>query len=163
MDTAIKGEIKNIDSSLAEMGGMLPAVLRDLERYRDNHRFLLILSCSFAELLIGTLIEEHCTEGKQINANTRDFSFSARLTLLHEMKILPDIQFQRLNWLRKHRNDAAHKPDFAFTSGSMPSWGGEDHRTPQQLFSLCVNILGVLWNQYVELFREKLPIEEPMK
>jgi hypothetical protein len=152
-------ELKNITPELAAMEGMLPRVLREPEHYRDNHRLLLIVSCSFAELLIGTLIEEKCKNGKQINSNTRDFPFSVRLTLLHEMGLLHDLHLQRFNWLRKQRNDAAHNPGFRFTADRLPDWVGDAHRTPDKLFSLCANILCIFWNNHVYLFREKLPVD----
>jgi hypothetical protein len=156
-------EILKISPELTAMEGMLPSVMRDLERYRDNPRFLLILSCSFAELLIATLIEEHCRNGKRINGNDRDFPFSVRLTLLHEMGVLQDPHFLWLNWLRKQRNNAAHEADFRFTAKSLPAWAGKHHRTPDKLFSLCVNILGLIWNQHVELFRARLPLPVKLK
>ncbi len=152
-------EVFSIDPELAKKGGLFPRVLHDLEHYRNNPRFLLVLSCSFAELLIGTLIEETCKDGKKINDNTRDFPFSVRLTLLREMGHLHDLHFKWLNWLRKQRNDAAHKPDFRFTDERMPEWGGDNHRTVEKLFSLCLNILAVVWNQHTSLYIRKLPID----
>jgi hypothetical protein len=152
-------EIRGLSSEIVKLGGIFPQVMRELEHYRDNHRLLLVLSCAFAELMIGTLIEDKCRKGKQINGNNRDFPFSVRLTLLNEMGLLDPVHFDRLNWLRQQRNDAAHKPDFRFTADRLPTWGGDDHRTPDKLFSLCVNVLGVFWNQHVELFRKKLPFE----
>lgn len=147
-----------ISPTLSELGGVFPRILCELDHYRENHRLLLVLSCTFAELMIGTLIEAHCKDGKQINKNSRDFPFSVRLTLLRELDLLPENDFVWLNWLRKKRNDAAHKADFRFTADQLPEWGGPEHRTPDKLFSLCTNILGVVWNHHVELFREKLPI-----
>ena len=137
---------------------MLPRVLADLEQYRDNHRFLLILSCAFAELLVSVLIDNHCKHAADINDRQRDFPLSVRLTLLHEVNVLADDHYMWLNWLRRQRNDAAHRADFKFTGDRMPPWGGKDHNSPDKLFSLCVNMLGVIWNSHVELFREKLPL-----
>lgn len=145
-------------SEFATMEGMLPSVLSELNHYRDNHRLLLIVSCSFAELMIGTLIEEYCKRGQTINRNTRDFTFSVRLTLLHEMGLLHDLHLEWFNWLRKLRNEAAHQPGFRFTADRLPKWGGKDHNTPDTLFSLCLNIICIFWNQHATLFNEKLPI-----
>jgi hypothetical protein len=152
-------ELRSLDPEIAKLGGLFPQVLCELEHYRDNPRFLLVLSCSFAELMIGTLIEARCKNGKGINDNVRDFPFSVRLTLLREMNVLHEAHFIWLNWLRKQRNDAAHKPEFRFTVGKLRDWGGEQHRTPDKLFSLCTNILAGVWNQHLDLFQEKLPIE----
>ena len=152
-------EILGIDSNLKKMEGILPRVLSELEHYRDNPRFLLILTCSFAELLVGTLIEARCKDGKKINDNTRDFPFSVRLTLLYELGLLHEPHFCWLTWLRKLRNDAAHKPNFRFTADRMPQWGGPEHQTKDKLFSLCANVVSILWNQNVALYREKLPID----
>lgn len=137
----------------------MPQVLKDLEHYRDNHRFLLILSCAFAELLVSVLVESHCKHAKQINERHRDYSLAVRLTLLHELSVIPDELYVRLSWLRQQRNRAAHQAAFRFTSQHVPQWADKDHRTPDKLFSLCVNLLGVFWNNYVELFREKLPLQ----
>ena len=152
-------EILNAGPDMDRYQGLLPKVVCELDRYRENYRFLLILTCSFAELMVGALIEEKCKNGKAINNNSRDFPFSVRLTMLNEMGHIHDIHFEWLNWLRKQRNDAAHKPDFHFTSDRMPAWAGEKHKTADKLFSLCVNILGIFWNQNVQLYRTKLPID----
>ena len=152
-------EILHIDPSWKRMEGILPRVLSELEHYRENPRFLLILTCSFAELLVGTLLEARCKDGKKINDNARDFPFSVRLTLLYEMGLLHELHFSWLNWLRKLRNDAAHKADFRFTANRMPEWGGPEHKTTDKLFSLCANVLCILWNQNTELYREKLPFD----
>jgi hypothetical protein len=153
-------ELRTLDAEVSKLGGLFPRVLSDLERYRGNHRFLLVLSCSFAELMIGILIEERCKDGKSINERDRDFPFSVRLTLLREMGILSEPHFVWLNWLRKQRNDTAHEADFRFTADRLPAWGGDQHRTPEKLFSLCLNILAGVWNAYIDLFREKLPLEQ---
>lgn len=137
----------------------MPKILEDLERYRDNHRFLLILSCAFAELLVSVLIAERCKHAAEINERHRDYPLSVRLTLLHELTIIPHEHYIWLNWLRGQRNDAAHMAAFKFTKERLPAWGGQDHQTTDKLFSLCVNILGVFWNSHVELFREKLPLD----
>lgn len=144
-------EVLRIDENLKVLGGMFPQVLVDLERYRDNHRFLLILSCSFAELLVSVLIDRHCKHSSDINDRQRDYPLSVRLTLLHDHYIW-------LTWLRRQRNDAAHRADFKFTDNLMPPWGGADHKSADKLFSLCVNILSVIWNRHVELFRDRLPL-----
>lgn len=152
-------ELRSIDPDFAKMGGIFPRVLHELQLFRDNPRFLLVLSCSFAELLMGTLIEEVCKDGKKINDNSRDYPFAVRLTLLHEMGHLHDLHFMWLNWLRKQRNDAAHKADFRFTNVHMPEWGGDEHRSKDKLFSLCANILGVVWNQNTPIYRVRLPFD----
>ena len=151
-------EIREISDEVRALGGMMPTVLADLERYRSNHRFLLILSCAFAELLVSVLIAEKCKHATEINERNQDYPFAVRLTLLHELGIIPDAHYTWLSWLRRQRNDAAHRADFRFTTERLPEWGGPDHTTPEKLFSLCVNILGGFWNGHVELFREKLPL-----
>jgi CRISPR/Cas system-associated endonuclease/helicase Cas3 len=152
-------EIKEVDPEFLKKEGMLPAILKELNQYKNNHRLLLVVSCTFSELMVSTLIEAYCRNGKNINKNTRDFPFSVRLTLLYEMKILNEAEFKSLNWLRKKRNDAAHKPDFKFTNQHLPSWVDENHSNPDKLFSLCINIIGVFWNRHVQLFKEKLPVD----
>lgn len=150
-------EITGIEEDLTKLGGLLPNVLNELTRYQENHRLLLIVSCSFAELMVGTLIEEYCKRGKKINDNSRDFPFSVRITLLHELGLISEAEYQHLNWLRKRRNEAAHKPGFRFRKEHLPPWSDEFHDRPEKLCSLCINIVGVFWNNRVELFRERLP------
>lgn len=151
-------EIREIGVELRGLGGIMPTVLQDLERYHDNHRFLLILSCAFAELLVSVLIADRCKHAAEINDRHRDYPLSVQLTLLHELNIIPDEYYTWLNWLRTRRNEAAHTATFKFTKERLPAWGGPDHQTPDKLFSLCVNILAIFWNSHVELFREKLPL-----
>ena len=152
-------ELRALDPEMSKLDGLFPRILHELEHYRENPRLLIVVSCTFAELMIGTLIEARCREGKRINKDNRDFPFSVKLTLLRQMNILHEDHFTWLNWLRKQRNDAAHEAEFQFTSNRLPTWGGDAHRTPDKLFSLCLNILANVWNEHVELFREKLPIE----
>lgn len=153
-------EIKEIDPEFLSKEGMLPSILNELNHFKNNHRLLLVVSCTFTELMVSTLIEKYCKNGKTINNNTRDFPFSVRLTLLYEMKILNEAEFISLNWLRKKRNDAAHKPDFNFTKEHLPNWVDKNHSEPDNLFSLCINIIGLFWNRHVSLFIEKLPLEK---
>ena len=153
-------EIKDIDPEFAAMGGLLPSVLSELAHYKDNHRLLIVVTCTFAELMVTTIIEAECKRGKAINDSSRDFPFSVRLTLLYELDLISKAEYEAFNWLRKRRNDAAHQPGFAFDHSHMPSWADENHKTPDKLFSLCVTLISVFWNARVELFREKLPVKE---
>ena len=152
-------QLVGLHDSVANCKGMMPSVINELFHHRANPRFLLVLTCSFAELLVGTMIEEHCKNGKQINSNSRDFSFSVRLVLLREMNLLDDSSFTRLNWLRKRRNSAAHDPGFRFTKDMIPEWAGKLHTSADDLFSICVNVIGPIWNSNTELFLRQLPVE----
>jgi hypothetical protein len=152
-------EITEIDANLASKTGALPSIMLELKHYKDNPRMLAIVSSAFAELMISTLIRKHCKNGKAISNNSRDYPFSVRLTLLYELDIISSNEYKILNWLRKLRNDAAHNAEFKFTDQHMPSWADSSHKKADTLFSLCVNILGCFWNDRVELFREKIPLD----
>src|SRR5207248_3326955 len=106
----------------------LPPFLRDsavikfaveLGRIKDEQRMLILVTSGFLELLVNTLIDEHCKNAKKITANNRDFPFSAKLILLHEMGLLSDGSFENINWLRKVRNRAAHAPFFEITKDEL--------------------------------------------
>ena len=90
-------------------GDFIHRVGESLTKVKDDPRAVVLVASGACELMTSALIEHRCKNGKQIiKENARDFPFSIRLILLHELSILDDMLFRRLNRLRKVRNRAAH-------------------------------------------------------
>jgi len=121
---------------------------------------LVIVANGFLELLVNALIDEKCRHAKKISNNNRDFSYSIKLILLHEMGVLSDGSFGNLDWLRKPRNRAAHEALFSIERGDLSNIADETLRDPKQFHKLSLMIIGSLWNEHVDVFGPRfLPSE----
>jgi hypothetical protein len=70
---------------------------------------------------------------------------------LNEMNVISDDTFKSLEWLRSRRNPAAHHPVFEIPPQELRKLD-QEYRDPKNLHSLCLRLIGGLWNQYSELF-----------
>src|SRR6266496_4078411 len=82
----------------------------------------------------------------------RDYPHSTKLVLLHELSLIDDELFARLNWLRKLRNRAAHEAFFLVTPNEMTSFPGRYPETHKNFADFCFITLGVLWNSHNGFF-----------
>ena len=145
-------------------------VFRELHNVQDNDRLLVLVTHGFLELLINALIDAKCKNAKRITSNSRDFSHSVKLLVLHEMGLLTDFRYKSLDWFRKLRNKAAHEPlfqvslkeiaeqfnnvtgqarqqDVAGTSDTL-----ESHHTAHGFYQLCVMLIVTLWTDHSKVF-----------
>jgi hypothetical protein len=138
------------------LNGVMPTVLKDIGAFQQNHRFVLIQSCAFAELLCSILIDASCKHAAEINERSRDYPFSVKLTLLNELDVISDEMYSYLNWLRKQRNDAAHSATFVFNPDTIPNcdWA-RDHK--DHLWFVCSILLGMFWASHQDVFAAALP------
>ncbi|HEY7090199.1 MAG TPA: hypothetical protein VH518_19030 [Tepidisphaeraceae bacterium] len=112
------------------------AGMNELDRVKDEPRLLVIITHGFIELAVNTIIDETCKDGKKIT-DSRDFTHSTRLTLLHEMGLLSDHHYVLLNWFRKLRNEAAHEPFFKLTKDKLDIFAEDEFREPDKFFKVC--------------------------
>jgi hypothetical protein len=136
-------------------------VARELTRVADEPRMLVIVANAFLELLVNALIDAKCRHAKSISNNNRDFSYSIKLILLHEMGVLSDASFRRLDWLRRIRNDAAHKAFFSIGKSELSNIIAEATlRDPKRFDLVSWAIVGSLWNEHLDVFVPRfLPCE----
>ncbi len=53
-------------------------------------RFQVLITQGFVELLVNAVIDAKCKNAKKITSNTRDFPYSTKLLILHELGLLSD-------------------------------------------------------------------------
>jgi hypothetical protein len=123
-------------------------VLASLRRMSDEPRVLVLVTHGFIELLINAIAEVKCRNASKIINNSRDFSYSAKLTILHEMRVLSDHHYRLLNWFRKLRNESAHDPFFELTPSRLQFMADEKFRDVKNLSTLCQIMLVDLWRSY---------------
>jgi hypothetical protein len=145
----------------------LVAFFRELSKVKDNQRSLVIVTHGFIELLVNTLIAEHCKHGKKkIASNKRDYPQAVKLVLLSELNVIDNRLYGILDWFRKLRNKAAHEPFFALTPGDLDfAKKSMDRFLPSEnipeikdLNSFCQLLVGTIWNNNLDLF---VPIFTP--
>src|SRR5258706_8857492 len=73
-------------------------VMMEITKARDDDRVVVLVAHGFVELMVNTLIEVHCKNGKRIAEGNRDYPHSTKLVLLHELSLIDDELFARLNW-----------------------------------------------------------------
>jgi hypothetical protein len=138
---------------------LLATVLQEFELLQHHPRSCVIVMHGFIELLINTLVEEKCKSGKKMASNNRDYPHSVKLTLLHELNLLDDESFKKLNWFRKLRNDAAHEAVFSITPDKLQMFAGTKFADVSHFPLLCMEIFMSLWNKYPDLFSSKFSPE----
>jgi hypothetical protein len=138
-------------------------VLSEFFRHQINPRAAILVAHGFIELLISTLVEAKCKNGKAIIASERDFSHSAKLVLLNEVGCLTNKRFRSLNLLRKIRNRAAHEPFFEITYNDLnickwpanyePSFDKSSPNERAKAFIQKLSFLfGAVWNDHTAIF-----------
>ena len=138
---------------------LLETVLQEFELLQHHPRSCVIVMHGFIELLINTLVEEKCKSGKKMASNNRDYPHSVKLTLLHELGFLDEESFNKLSWLRKLRNDAAHEALFTVTPDKLQMFAGSKFADVSHFPLLCMDIFMSLWNAYADLFSSKFSPE----
>src|SRR5947209_5475868 len=91
--------------------GRIPALRLEvaITQAKDFPRALCLVTHGYVELLMNGLVRAKCKEGDRI-ANDIGFTHSIKLTILHEMGVLKDDRFERLQWFRDIRNKFVHRP-----------------------------------------------------
>jgi hypothetical protein len=113
-------------------------------------------------MLVNTVIDAYCKNAKKITENNRDYSFSVKLVLLHEMGKISEENFANVNWLRDIRNRAAHDPVFEVTRDDVArlSFGGK--KVTAFDYGVCGQIFGEFWNDHSLLFSRTFMHHTPL-
>ena len=134
---------ENVSPPLHECDDQLMAIFRQLYDATLTPRFQVLITQGFVELLVNAVIDAKCKNAKKITDNSRDFPYSIKLVLLHELGLLSDSLYQTLNQLKKHRNKAAHDP-FYDISGTVVTNG----RPMARLYEFCLGVICEFYNQH---------------
>lgn len=124
----------------------------ELQKVKDDHRSLVLVTNGVLELFIETLIKARCKNAKRITGDSRSYPYSAKLLLLNESGVLDDAWYAPLDMFRKLRNRAAHEPFFSVTAADLRHLTNERLSNPEDLPNLCSDILAGFWNAHLEVF-----------
>ena len=139
---------------------VLITFFEELNRVKQHHRTLIIITQGFIELFLNRIIDEKCKHGKKrITSNNRDFPLSVKLTLLNELNHIDDKMYSVLNVFRKIRNRAAHEATFDINevewqklNNSLDRFiSGESTRKPDDLPHFCKLLIGAIWNENLDV------------
>jgi hypothetical protein len=75
----------------------------EISKVKDDERLLVLSTHGFHELLINTLIEAKCKHGILITSDSRGYTQSIKLVILHKLGLIEDDLFQILDWFRRLR------------------------------------------------------------
>jgi hypothetical protein len=122
-------------------------------------RFQIILTNAVLELLVNTLVEQCCKNGK------KRMSYSFRLLLLNEKGLITDSQYRWMDAFRDLRNDAAHGGQFNFTADMVKPFKDMPgpHTAikmddPKQFVVLCHTLVFRFWSDNEKILK---PYFEP--
>lgn len=132
-----------------ECDDQLAAICRQLYNATLAPRFQVLITQGFVELLVNAVIDAKCKNAKKITSNTRDFPYSTKLLLLHELGLLSDSSYRSLDKLRKYRNKAAHEPFFEVSGVT---------ENGKRLHEVCVSLICDFFNQHSDIL---IPIFAP--
>lgn len=96
-----------------------------LIQVQDDQRALILVAHGYIELLVSSIVKACCKNGAKIAKNDQAFPHSSKLVILHEMGLIEDADFLRLDCLRKIRNSIAHEPFFEITEENLSQLGIE--------------------------------------
>jgi hypothetical protein len=129
---------------LHECDDQLAAICRQLYDANLAPRFQVLITQGFVELLVNAVIDAKCKNAKKITGNSRDFPYSIKLLLLHELGLISDSSYKSIDKLRKYRNKAAHEPFFELSTFVTANDGGR----PRRLHEVCVSLICDFFNQH---------------
>lgn len=134
---------KNIERDLTVL------IFSEMRKVNEDNRSLVILANSFFELLINEIIKKKLKTYKLILNDNRSFSYSIKLTILYELDIISKSEFEKLNILRRIRNDYSHKPfiDTKIDLNKINPFGSNTY------FKLVL-FIAEIWNKHLENFKD---------
>jgi len=159
--------MKPKDEASLEKNGVLEAFFQELAKVRDSQRSLVIVTAGFVELLLNSVIDAKCKQGKRkITSNTRDYPHSVKLVFLNELGLLDNRLYKILDWFRKLRNRAVHQTFFEVTQSDVDFANNSMDRflpvkikpSTGDLYRFCTLMIGTIWNGYLDVL---VPVFEP--
>jgi hypothetical protein len=130
------------------------AVFYELVSVRNSPRSLIVTANSFVESMVIALAEKECKRGKRISEDSQ-FTHSIRTLILFEKGVIPEPLFNRVEWLRKLRNDAAHNFPFNLPTEAIKRYKQLVPDTGADLYQICAHILFDVWNLAPQFFLER--------
>jgi hypothetical protein len=153
-------ELMNSKPGLGSLAAMskidkMSAVFHELIGVRNSQRALIVTTASFLEAMIEVLVKGHCKLRKRILEGDQ-YTFGVRIVILFEMDALKSPMFERIDWLRKLRNDAAHEIRFSVGEKEIKAYQSLVPDASPDLYQICVRLLLDLWETDGMLFYTQL-------
>jgi hypothetical protein len=114
---------------------------------KDNPRLLVIVSHSFVEMMVKTLLDHH-VPGMQLKNHKQ------RLEKLKKESVIDDFQFKLYDWFRELRNDAVHNPIFRLKESDFENLVGlvkKEQFSVNSFHSFSIKLISELWNKNLEV------------
>lgn len=114
---------------------------------KGNPRLLVIVSHSFVEMMVKTLLDHHIP-GLQLKNHNQ------RLEKLKKESIISDFQFELYDWFRELRNHAVHTPIFRFKDSDFEKLNGlvkKDQLGVDNFHKFSLKLIGELWNNHLNV------------
>ena len=124
--------------------------LKGIEEFslEKNERAAVILAFSMLEQFVSDLLKIKCKHPE----GYKNLSVSVKISLLHDIGEISNNEYESINWLRRQRNKAAHKPGYKVDrSGIQKKWIAPLLEKMDLLQSYLITAVGGFWNRHPEM------------
>ena len=114
----------------------------------ENERAALIFAFSLIEQFVNDLTKIKCKHHKAYE----NLSTYTKLNILNEINSVTDNELEAINWLRKQRNKAAHKPGYKANDSEIKKhWMMEAMKKKTNLQNFLATTVMGFWNGHPEI------------
>jgi hypothetical protein len=139
--------------TITQSESLVEQVLREFEMLQHHARSCTIIMSGFIELLVNTLIQEKCQGINEKSVKTH----GQRIGVLHAKKLIDDDEFNKLEWFRKLRNEAAHEAVFDIGKKNFDLFKGTQFESAARFPGLCMDVFVRFWNKNKDTFKKLSP------
>lgn len=114
---------------------------------KDNPRLLVIVSHSFVEMMVKTLLDHYVPNAKLKN-------HYQRLERLKKESVIDGFQFKLYDWFRELRNDAVHTPIFCLKDSDFCALHGlvkKEQLGVDNFHRFSFRLISELWNKNLDV------------
>ncbi len=133
----------------------------DMNKVKDHHRSLVIVTNGFLELVVEALIRAKCKNAEKVRKDHRTYSYAVKLLILNEIGAISDPLYEDLAWFNRKRNDAAHEPIFEFDENDKVKLKRWSDPRFDPFHKCCVHLILSLWGEQSELLRQDFTKQPP--
>ncbi|WP_144244174.1 DUF4145 domain-containing protein [Nitrincola sp. A-D6] len=148
--TPFSGEQSVSNMGVCLVQNYMLQVGKEIGIVKDNPRLLVIVSHSFVEMMVKSLLDYHIPEAKLKN-------HYQRLEILKQKSVIDDFQFKLYDWFRELRNDAVHTPIFRLKDSDFHALHNlvkKDQLGVDNFHSFSLKLIAELWNKNLDVLGE---------
>jgi len=126
-------------------------VAKEIGIVKNNPRLLIIVSHSFIEMMIKTLLEYHVPDLYLKN-------HKQRLEKLKKQLVIDDFQFELYDWFRDLRNEAVHTPIFRLKVSDFEKLNSlvkKEQLGVDYFHRFSMKLIAELWNKNLDVLGPK--------